>query len=624
MEGCLNHLDYALLGLGDTNYTNFCGFPRAVNRQLERLGARKIYRPAWADDAVGLEETVDPWIDGLWPALIARDLYDDEQDRHPATEPTAPDDTSAVSEQVPLPMTNQVVEKGTSAEMPTIPTLQVEETKPNDQGSLTQSPPELSGQPLKIPALPQAFLELTFDPDLCIDTNVIPLQNGSPLPSASGPLVTAGIRCAKVLTSSQATKTALEITVDLTNSLLEYQPGDSIGVVCPNTSSDIEALLERLELLDRADVPFRLSVRPELAALKMGSKLKYLIPPHLPQQATLRHVLTHCCEIRSVPRKAMMRLLAHHATDEDQQRRLLELCSLQGAEDYGQWVRRPNIDVLDLMDAFPSCRPPIERLLEHWPRLQPRPYSISSSPLRDPTSAAFVFNVVEFPLADGRCRSRKGVATGWLQDIVQPLTTPHEPLSSGADVVQSLGHLRLDDPTPPLRLYLRTNTNFRMPADVTTPLILIGPGTGVAPFIGFLQEREQQMRRQPQLTFGPIWLLHGCRTPQHDFLYGDELKRLHEAGILTRFLLCFSRHNQPPEPRYVQDLIRVHQKQLVRLLEAKNGVLYVCGDANNMAKDVMCAVQQAFQTVQQIDETQAKSRILQLQQEKRYLQDIWT
>lgn len=70
--------------------------------------------------------------------------------------------------QVPLPMTNQVVEKGTSAEMPTIPTLQVEETKPNDQGSLTQSPPELSGQPLKIPALPQAFLELTFDPDLCI------------------------------------------------------------------------------------------------------------------------------------------------------------------------------------------------------------------------------------------------------------------------------------------------------------------------------------------------------------------------------------------------------------------------------------------------------------------------
>lgn len=71
---------------------------------------------------------------------------------------------------------------------------------------------------------------------------------------------------------------------------------------------------------------------------------------------------------------------------------------------------------------------------------------------QDPTSAAFVFNVVEFPLADGRCRSRKGVATGWLQDIVQPLTTPHEPLSSGADVVQSLGHLRLDDPTPPVYL----------------------------------------------------------------------------------------------------------------------------------------------------------------------------
>jgi methionine synthase reductase len=79
--------------------------------------------------------------------------------------------------------------------------------------------------------------------------------------------------------------------------------------------------------------------------------------------------------------QALLRILAHYTKNEQEKRRILELCSLQGSDDYTRYLRQPNVNIFDLLEAFPSCRPPIERLLEHWPRLLPRPYSISSSPL---------------------------------------------------------------------------------------------------------------------------------------------------------------------------------------------------------------------------------------------------
>lgn len=157
-------------------------------------------------------------------------------------------------------------------------------------------------------------------------------------------------------------------------------------------------------MFDKADVPFQLKVKEELAGLKSGSKLKYEIPSHLPTLATLRFVLTRCCEIRSVPRKvrftfsktwkkkswkfnlciikALIRILADCATSDVEKRRLMELCSLQGSEDYTRLVRTPELNILDFLDTFPTCHPPVERLLEQLPRLLARPYSISSSPLK--------------------------------------------------------------------------------------------------------------------------------------------------------------------------------------------------------------------------------------------------
>lgn len=173
----------------------------------------------------------------------------------------------------------------------------------------------------------------------------------------------------------------ISILFKLQQAEFEYEPGDAIGVICSNEPEEVDTLLARLNLLDNADVPFVLSVKKELAELKSGTKLKYEVPAHLPGTATLRYVLANCCEIRSVPRKALLRVMAEFTSSEKEKRRLLELCSAQGSDDYTELIRQPNINVLDLLNTFPSCQPPVERLLEQWPRLLARPYSISTSPL---------------------------------------------------------------------------------------------------------------------------------------------------------------------------------------------------------------------------------------------------
>ena len=98
----------------------------------------------------------------------------------------------------------------------------------------------------------------------------------------------------------------------------------------------------------------------------------------------------------------------------------------------------------------------------------------------------------------------------------------------------------------------RPNNGFKLPPSVETPLILIGPGTGVAPFIGFLSHREELLRRSPSEKYGTVWLLFGCRAKDQDYLYKSQLEGWHSSGILTRLLVCFSRQSEALQAKYVQ------------------------------------------------------------------------
>ncbi|CAH1772724.1 unnamed protein product [Owenia fusiformis] len=399
--------------------------------------------------------------------------------------------------------------------------------------------------------------------------------------------------------------------MDISSSSIKYQPGDSFGIICPNTDQDVTTLIERLEVADQADTVFTLDL---IADTK---KRNAVIPSFIHEKSTLRHSLTTCFDIRAVPKKAFIRVLAEYTKDHGEKRRLQELCSKQGAKDYTEFIREQNISVLDILLAFPSCLPPIERFLEQLTRLQPRPYSISSSPLHS-SSLHFVFNIVEIPAGSGRSYARKGLCTGWLNSITKTLQK-----SVDSDLANGVSELTLETSDVKIPIFTRSNQNFHLPEDISRPIIMIGPGTGVAPFVGFLQHREQQ--RKTGSTIGKSWLFFGCRNKEKDFLYEKQLVDLTNSGVLTKFHVSFSRdHKERDEPRYVQDNIKLNGESVAEWITENDAVVYVCGDAKCMAKNVNEALADVLVECKGMSKAEATAYLMKMRLHRRYLEDVWT
>jgi cytochrome P450 / NADPH-cytochrome P450 reductase len=225
------------------------------------------------------------------------------------------------------------------------------------------------------------------------------------------------------------------------------------------------------------------------------------------------------------------------------------------------------------------------------PPLRPRYYSISSSPLRDVSRCSITVAVVEGPARSGR-GTFQGVCSSYL--LGQP---------EGGHV-----HAFVKD----------TRSAFRLPDDPTTPIIMIGPGTGLAPFRGFLQERAAL--RAAGRTVGPGLLFFGCRHPRQDFIYEDELRGFAEQGV-ARLFACFSRLDSEPKI-YVQDQVLRERAEVWKLLQA-GAVVYVCGDASRMAPDVRRAFVAIYRQETGADERAAESWIDGLTAANRYLVDVW-
>lgn len=217
--------------------------------------------------------------------------------------------------------------------------------------------------------------------------------------------------------------------------------------------------------------------------------------------------------------------------------------------------------------------------------LQPRLYSISSSPLVHPDEIRVTVSVVRHP--NGAGRIRKGVCSTYLADRVA------------------------DGPVP---VFVRPTAHFRPPADPATPMIMIGPGTGVAPFIGFLEDRRARGHT------GPNWLFFGEQRQSTDFYYREELADFRASGHLDRLDLAFSRDQR--NKVYVQDRMREHGLGLWDWLQ--NGAhLYVCGDAARMARDVDGALREIARTHGGLTEEEAAVHLKQLAADKRYVRDVY-
>ncbi|WP_432493030.1 molybdopterin-dependent oxidoreductase [Kineococcus auxinigenes] len=240
--------------------------------------------------------------------------------------------------------------------------------------------------------------------------------------------------------------------------------------------------------------------------------------------------------------------------------------------------------VADVLARFPA-RADGEEWAAVLKRLQPRQYSISSSSLVDPREVQLTVGVVRYEV-DGRARG--GLCSAFLAD-----------------------RCREGERVP---VFVQPATSFRPPADPDAPMVMVGPGTGVAPFRAFLHERRALGHT------GRNWLFFGERRSTTDYYYREELEDMRDDGFLTRLTLAFSRDQD--EKVYVQDRMLQHGEQLWAWLR-EGAFLYVCGDASRMAKDVDAALRRVVEVHGRVDEQEAADHVRELAAAGRYLRDVY-
>lgn len=247
-----------------------------------------------------------------------------------------------------------------------------------------------------------------------------------------------------------------------------------------------------------------------------------------------------------------------------------------------------------LLQTFPSCKPPVERLIEHLPPLQPRPYSISSSPLLN-TELHITISVIQVN------EQLKGICSGWLEKKMENFIKNQENCT--------------------IPFYFRKPNLFRLPEELETPMIMIGPGTGVAPFIGFLQHLQLKKKESSSLQLGQNVLIFGCRYSDGDFLYKKEIQGFLQQGLLTKLYTSFSREGD--KKMYVQDNILKHSNEIGQKIMNENAVVFVCGDAKNMMRDVKNAIISAVAKYSNMPNAEAEDYVNTLQKNYQYIQDTW-
>ncbi|XP_023393185.1 methionine synthase reductase isoform X3 [Pteropus vampyrus] len=294
------HLRYGLLGLGDSEYTYFCNGGKVIDRRLQELGARRFYDTGHADDCVGLELVVEPWIDGLWAALAKLFVSSSEGEMSGAltAAPGASRTTDAakpelihVESQVELLRLDDPGGKDSEvSEQNGASRGQSSALTADFEPSLTRSVPPLSLASLNIPALPPDYLQVHLQEPVGQE------ECQASVPSVD-PIFQVPISKAVQLTTNDAIKTTFLVELDISKTDFSYQPGDAFNIICPNSDSEVQSLLHRLQLTDQREHHVLLKIKADTK--KRGAAL----PQHIPEKCSLQFILTWCLEIRAIPKK---------------------------------------------------------------------------------------------------------------------------------------------------------------------------------------------------------------------------------------------------------------------------------------------------------------------------------
>jgi sulfite reductase (NADPH) flavoprotein alpha-component len=352
------------------------------------------------------------------------------------------------------------------------------------------------------------------------------------------------------LNSPGSEKETWHLEFDLSACGLDYSVGDAFGLFPANDAGLVEAIIKTLDA--PGDFP-------------IGGR-------------TLHEVLTDGVSLSPAP--DMLFQLFSYITGGERRKKARALSTGEDPDGDAQVL-----DVLAAIEKFPGIRPDPEAFIESLDPLQPRLYSISSSPRANPGRVALTVDAMRYDIGN---RTRLGVASTYLAERCPPGTA--------------------------LRVYVQKAHAFGLPPDPAIPIIMIGPGTGVAPFRAFLQER-----RATGAT-GRNWLFFGHQRSNCDFFYEEEFKEMKASGLLTRLSLAWSRDGK--EKIYVQDRMREVGRDLWAWL-ADGAHIYVCGDAKRMAKDVEIALVDIVAQHGARSAEEAAAFVADLKKQSRYQQDVY-
>ncbi|ELY4674041.1 NADPH-dependent assimilatory sulfite reductase flavoprotein subunit [Cronobacter turicensis] len=363
--------------------------------------------------------------------------------------------------------------------------------------------------------------------------------------------LTATLSVNQKITGRHSQKDVRHIEIDLGDAGLRYQPGDALGVWYQNDPALVQELLELLWL--KGDEPVTVGEK----TLPLGEALQWHVELTVNTAAIVENYATLTRSETLLPLVGDKAKLQHYA------------------------ATTPIVD----MARFAPAQLDAEQLIGLLRPLTPRLYSIASSQAEAENEVHITVGVVRFDIEG---RPRAGGASSYLAD-------------------------RLEEDGE-VRVFIEHNDNFRLPATPETPVIMIGPGTGIAPFRAFMQQREADG------ATGKNWLFFGNPHFTEDFLYQVEWQRYVKEGLLTRIDLAWSRDQD--HKIYVQDKIREQGAELWRWIQ-EGAHLYVCGDANRMAKDVEQALLEVIAAYGGMDAEAADEYLSELRVERRYQRDVY-
>ena len=366
----------------------------------------------------------------------------------------------------------------------------------------------------------------------------------------------------RLLNKPGSSKETRHFVVSLTGSGLHYKAGDSLGVFPTNRPADVEEIIRRLGAT--GDEP----VSPVL--LKLSAPI------------TLREALTSRLALAG-PTGKIVTTLAAKTDNPVEKAKLTGLLAPESKEVLNAFLA--DREYVDLLAEFPGAKLTAQEFVDHLRKLMPRLYSIASSPKQHPNEIHLTVAVVRYTTNH---RERAGVCSTFLADRVQLGATP----------------------TP----VFVSHSHFGPPEDASKDVIMVGPGTGIAPFRAFVQDRVADK------AIGRNWVFFGDQHKKTDFLYEEEWNDYVAKGQVARLDTAFSRDQILKV--YVQDRMREHGAELWAWI--KNGAyFYVCGDAKRMAKDVDVALHDVIAQHGGMDMAAATEYVKQMKKDKRYQRDVY-